>query len=130
MNKFVAFMQNKMFLPVFLVLLGFATKFASAGMNLGLGYGDNIGLGTNNPVQIVTALINIVLTFLGLLAIIIVLIAGFRWMTAGGDTAKVESAKKWLVNGLVGMVLIFAAWGITKWVMLMAASLTNIDAGG
>lgn len=119
--------SNKLFLPVSLAIFALSAKLASAQLDVGLHYGDEIGLGNNDPVVMITKFINIVLALLGLLAIIIILVAGFRWMTAGGDTAKVDSAKKWLINGLIGLILIFAAWGITRWVITNLANLTGLD---
>ncbi len=69
------------------------------------------------PREAAVGLINLVLSFLGLVAVVIVLIGGFKWMTAGGNEEKVGSAKKLLVGGLVGLVIVLLAWGISSWVL-------------
>jgi len=56
--------------------------------------------------------IKVFLSVLALVAVVLILVGGFRWMTAGGNQEKVESAKKTLVAALIGLVIIFAAWAI------------------
>lgn len=46
------------------------------------------------------------------LAIVIVIISGIQYMTAGGDEAKVTKAKKTLTYGLVGVAITLAAYFI------------------
>jgi uncharacterized membrane protein YqaE (UPF0057 family) len=90
----------------------------------GLGYvtgeegnGDGIVLGNKDPRTMVTQIINVLLTLLGIVAVIIVLLGGFKWMTAGGNEDKVGEAKKILGAGVIGLVLILAAWGIAAFIL-------------
>ncbi len=76
----------------------------------------NVPQGADLP-EVVTNIINIVLGFLALIAVIIVLIGGFEWMTAGGNEDKVKTAKKRLEYGLIGLVIIFLAYAIVKFVL-------------
>ena len=61
--------------------------------------------------------LNILLGFLGLIAVVIILAAGFMWMTAGGNEKRLETARKLLIQGFIGLVLILAAWGIAYFVV-------------
>ena len=66
------------------------------------------------------AIINIVqfiLGFLGLIAVIIILYGGFQWMTAGGNEEKVGGAKATIPAGLIGLVIILSAWAIATFVI-------------
>lgn len=76
-------------------------------------------LGSNNvdPRQIIANIINIALGFLGIIAVVIVLIGGFKWMTAAGNEDKVEEAKKILGAGVIGLVIILSAWALTTYVI-------------
>jgi len=92
--------------------------------NFGLGYvtgaeggGDAIVLGNKDPRTMVTQIINVCLTLLGIVAVVIVLLGGFKWMTAGGNEDKVGEAKKILGAGIIGLVIILAAWGIAAFVL-------------
>ncbi|MFH0956142.1 MAG: hypothetical protein V1801_02950, partial [Candidatus Falkowbacteria bacterium] len=55
---------------------------------------DATGLGVKDPRAIAAQVINIILGFLGIVAVIIILLGGFKWMTAGGNEDKVGEAKK------------------------------------
>ena len=70
---------------------------------------DAIGLGDANLRDTVNIIIKIILSFLGILAVIIILWGGFIWMTAMGDESKVDKAKKLIIAGAVGVVIILSA---------------------
>ena len=72
---------------------------------------QNVGL-----ITIVGRVIKILIGILGVIALVIVLYAGFVYMTSGGDPEKVATAKKWLVNGVIGLAIIFAAYSITAFI--------------
>lgn len=76
------------------------------------GIGDSLILGNSNPEQLAINVVNWILGILALIAVIMILIGGFRWMTAGGNEEKVEGAKKLLIAALIGLVIILAAWGL------------------
>ncbi|MDO8592206.1 MAG: hypothetical protein Q7R92_00365, partial [bacterium] len=52
-----------------------------------------IGLGDRDPREIIAQVINVILGFLGIIAVVIILLGGFKWMTAGGGEDKVAEAK-------------------------------------
>ncbi|MFA7601214.1 MAG: hypothetical protein WCY43_03240, partial [Patescibacteria group bacterium] len=62
---------------------------------------------------------------LGIVAVVIVLLGGFKWMTAAGNEDKIGEAKKLLGAGVVGLVIILAAWGITTFVLNTLMDATN-----
>jgi Zn-dependent protease with chaperone function len=104
-----------------LLLFPLATKaeidpnYYTSGTN-GLQLGNDL-----TPKETAVEIINLVLSFLGLVAVVIVLIGGFKWMTAGGNEEKVGSAKKLLVSGLIGLIIVLLAWGISTWVIEQVA---------
>ena len=90
---------------------------AAATTNFGLDYAANLGLQNTNPKNLIVNIIQVALGFLGLIAVIIIIVGGFYWMTAGGNDEKVTTGRKWIVNGIIGLVIILAAYGITSWVI-------------
>ncbi len=78
---------------------------------------DNTGLGEADLEQTIARLIKVALGFLGIIAVIIVLMGGFKWMTAGGNDEKVGDAKKMLIAGVIGMAIILSAYAITTFVV-------------
>ena len=74
---------------------------------------DNTGLGEADLEKTIARLIKVALGFLGIIAVIIVLMGGFKWMTASGNDDKVQEAKKMLIAGVIGMAIILSAYAIT-----------------
>jgi hypothetical protein len=84
---------------------------------------DVTGIGTANPglgeadvKDIVKNIITVILGFLGLVSVVIILIGGFMWMTAGGNEERLQRAEM-DYNGVVGLIIILAAYAIASWVI-------------
>ena len=89
---------------------------AQTGPYLGLEYGADTGL-SRSDVRLVTArIINTALGLLGTISLVIILYAGFKWMTAGGNEENAAGARKILVSAVIGLVIILAAYSITRYV--------------
>lgn len=78
---------------------------------------------------VIARIINIALSFLGIIALIVVLYGGFTWMTAGGNPDKVDRAKKILINGAIGLTIIFLSWAITSFVISALGQATGVGSG-
>lgn len=79
--------------------------------------GLNGTLKETDPRTMVGSIINVALGFMGVIAVVILLIGGFKWMTAGGNEDKVSEAKKMLGYGVIGLVIVLAAWGVATFVV-------------
>lgn len=80
--------------------------------------GNAYGGGVPQDVRsIVVSIIKIVLGFLGIISVVLILYAGFLWMTAGGNEEKISEAKKILTAGTIGLVIILSAYAITSFVI-------------
>ena len=90
---------------------------------------DNSGLPSesnlNDPRQVAARVIRIILGFLGILAVVIILFAGFKWMTSGGSEDKVGEAKKMLAAGIIGLVIILSAYALANFVISQLYSATT-----
>lgn len=69
------------------------------------------------PTHLVIDIIQVALGFLGLVFVILILFSGFQWMTAGGNEDTITQARKRLVNAVIGLVIILAAYGIAEFVI-------------
>lgn len=67
--------------------------------------------------DLIGKIIYIILSFLGIIFVVLTVYAGFLWMTAGGNEETVKKAKKWLENAVIGIVIILAAYAITSFVI-------------
>jgi hypothetical protein len=76
-----------------------------------------IGATTEDIRDQIRKLINIALGFLGVAGVIVTVYGGAMWMSAAGDDEKVEKAKKTIVSGLIGIVIIGIAWTIVSYVL-------------
>jgi hypothetical protein len=70
-----------------------------------------------DPRFIAADIIKIFLGFLGIIAVAIILAGGFKWMTAMGDEEKVKKAKQLIGSGVVGLLIIVAAYAIATFVL-------------
>jgi hypothetical protein len=86
---------------------------------------DEITLGSDDPRTIAARIINTAMMFLGLIAVVIILLGGFKWMTAGGSEDKVGEAKKLMGQGLIGLLIVLASWGIAQFVITSLVNATN-----
>lgn len=61
-------------------------------------------------------LVGIAISFILIVASIafffMLVLGGIKWITSGGDKGKTEAARNQITAGLVGLVIVFAAWAI------------------
>lgn len=111
---------SKYLLSLAIISLLAVPMLATAQGNFGINE-VNTGLGNTlsnrDPRSIVGSIINIALGFLGVIAVVIVIMGGFKWMTAGGNEEKVTEAKKLLGAGVIGIVIILAAWALANFIL-------------
>lgn len=70
-----------------------------------------------SPITFTAKVINIILGFLGVLAVAIIIFAGFKWMTSAGNEQSIDEAKTLLRNGFIGLVIILSAYAVTAFVV-------------
>lgn len=75
------------------------------------------GLGDQELEVTIGSIVQTILGFLGLLAVLLVLWAGFLWMTAGGNEDQIAKAKSILIAALIGLLIILSAYAITTFVL-------------
>ncbi|MDD5121325.1 MAG: hypothetical protein PHV78_00615 [Patescibacteria group bacterium] len=66
---------------------------------------------------IVGRIVRIVLGFLGLIAVVIIIIGGFQWMTSGGNEEKITKAKSLMMNGVIGLFIILISYALAMFVL-------------
>ena len=70
--------------------------------------------GVDNIVSVVRAIIQFILVVAFVLAFIMLLIGGIRWITAGGDEKAVGSARNMITAALIGLVIVLVAYALIK----------------
>lgn len=109
-------MKNLAKVSLVVLALALVAMPVFAQIDWGIGYAENVGLGTREVRDVAVNVIQTLLGILGILALIIVLIGGFRWMTAGGNEENVAAAKKTIAAGIIGLIIIFFAYAIVAFV--------------
>ena len=66
-----------------------------------ISFGDLVGLA-----------ISFVLIVAAIAFFFMLVLGGIKWITSGGDKGKTEAARNQITAGLVGLVIVFAAWAI------------------
>ncbi|EKE12623.1 MAG: hypothetical protein ACD_13C00149G0005 [uncultured bacterium] len=63
------------------------------------------------------------LGFAGIVLFILLLVAGFKYITSGGDPKAVEGAKKTLTSAIIGLVVILVSY----LVLVLIYTITGVD---
>ncbi len=85
------------------------------------------GVGNVDLFQLIGRIIYILLSLVGVVFLGLLLYAGFLWMTAGGDTKKVDAAQSYIRNAIIGLIIIASAWTLTAYIL---NALTGASIGG
>lgn len=67
----------------------------------------------NDPRTIIINIVKIIFGFLFLIFLVLLLYAGFKWMTAAGNESQVEDAKKIITQAIIGLTVLLSAYSIT-----------------
>lgn len=79
--------------------------------------GEAVKLPAGDPRMIAARIINVALGLLAIIMLIIVVYAGFLYMTAGGDADQTKKALAWIRNAIIGLIIILSSWAITRYVL-------------
>jgi hypothetical protein len=61
-------------------------------------------------------IISLVLSFVGVLFLILMIYAGITWMTAQGNEQQVAKSKTLMINAVIGIIIVFAAYALTSFI--------------
>jgi heme/copper-type cytochrome/quinol oxidase subunit 2 len=78
-------------------------------------YGEN-GAPAKSIQNIVAAIVKIVLGLLGIIFVVLLIVAGFKYMTSGGDEEKIKTAVKGIRDAIIGLIIIICAYSITLFI--------------
>jgi uncharacterized membrane protein len=69
-------------------------------------------------------IINIFSILVGIVAVIMIIVGGFRYITSGGDSGNVTTAKNTILYAIVGLVIVALAQFIVRFVLEKSTNLT------
>ncbi|HSX36073.1 MAG TPA: pilin [Patescibacteria group bacterium] len=116
------------FVPVIAVP---AVAHAQATVNTCLSQGSNLSLtdtGTCTPAPdqgtagtklgtILTTVINIFSIVVGIVAVVMIIFGGFKYITSGGESGNISGAKNTILYAIIGLVVVAFAQFIVKFVL-------------
>lgn len=73
--------------------------------------------GTTKIQEIVTLVVNVFSIVVGIVAVIMIVVGGFKYITSGGDSGNITSAKNTIVYAVIGLVIVALAQFIVKFVL-------------
>ena len=86
------------------------------------------GPSQNSLDELIRTGLNTAIIFAAVVSVVFLIYNGFRYMSAGGDTGKIEEAQKGLANALIGLVIAIAAAIVVNFVLgLFGMETQSID---
>jgi hypothetical protein len=94
--------------------------------NVGSGiYGEGEQPATELPI-IIGKIINVVLGFMGVILVVLVIFGGFKYMMSKGDPAEAKKGTAMIVNAVIGLAIVLAAYAIANFVVSRLVSATGV----
>ena len=78
---------------------------------------ERSGLSDNSIPTIIGNILKVILGLSGMVALIFVVWGGIMWMSSKGVEDKISDAKKLMISGLVGLIIIASSYAITDFVI-------------
>lgn len=67
--------------------------------------------------QTISTIFNVVIIVSAIIFVILFLIGGIQYLTSAGNEETAKNARKVLLNAVIGLVIVLAAWGVGSWVI-------------
>ena len=117
--------------PLAGALLPSQDAYADAKSQVQSGLSNVSGASTGDDLPgIASKVVNVMLFIVGILAVIMIIFSGIRYITAHGDKGQVESAKNTLIYSIVGLVVAIIAYAIVSWVTGLFSSGSSAAGSG
>ncbi|MEI8360563.1 MAG: hypothetical protein WCG01_00285 [bacterium] len=68
------------------------------------------------PAGVLGYLVSVFLGILGVIFVILIISAGYKWMMAGGDAKKIEESKDTIWRAVIGLIITVSAYTIQSYV--------------
>lgn len=78
-------------------------------------FGDSDGIAGKGTIgELATAIISILLGLSGIVAVIMIIIGGYQFMTARGNETQSTNGRKTLVNAIIGLAIIIVSYAVVQ----------------
>lgn len=121
-------MKKLVTIPLIALVLGVGLVFLSGAPAMALDiFGGACSNQPDNPVcdasgdddilTLISNIINTLLFLIGIAAVVVIIIGGFRYVAANGDTGAMATAKNTILYAVVGLVVAIASFAIVNFVL-------------
>lgn len=138
MEKALSLKNLRNLLAASILLIIFLNPLFCQAANLGDAFGDNsplkqaagdkgAGYNTGDAVSVdtmISLIITTILSFIGVLFLVLAIYGGFIWMMARGNEQEVDKAKQIIQNSVIGIIIVVAAYAISWYVINALGSTT------
>lgn len=114
MKKIILF-ATTMFVLFLFAIPAFAQGLQKAGDIAG-SVATKAGVTEKNVEDVVGTGINAALSLVGLIFLILMVYAGYLWMTARGEEETIKKAQKIIISTIIGLVIVMSAYAITTFI--------------
>jgi hypothetical protein len=73
-----------------------------------------------NVNQLIRTVINIFSVIVGVIAVIMIIYGGFKYITSGGDSGKISAAQQTIIYAIVGLIIVALAQIVVRFVLSRA----------
>ena len=127
MNKFkkivTALLINMVLCSILFVMLpngkaqsSYIKEFAEKAFN-DSDYSSDSTSAQNTMYDMIGEYIAIFLELLAVILVVVIIYAGFLWLTAGGNAEQVSKAQQWIINAVIGMVIVGMSYLIVGFII-------------
>lgn len=85
---------------------------------------SDVGVPAVEASVLIANIVTAVFSLLGLICVVVIIAAGFRYVTSQGDSSSVSKAKNAILYAVVGLIVAILAFAITRFI---ADSVTESD---
>ncbi len=88
-----------------------------AGVGAASGTGGCTDPGGKTIDNVIATVVNILSWLVGIIAVIMIIVGGFRYVTSGGDSSSTGTAKSTIIYAIIGLVIVAFAQFIVQFVL-------------
>lgn len=122
-------LKSKLTALIGLTTLGLFAAQTAAATIVNSAFKENVNKATGiravSPADTTITIITTFLSLLGIIALVLIIYAGFRWMTASGNEEQITEAKGMLKAAVIGVAIILFSYTIAQFIFSNIESATG-----
>jgi hypothetical protein len=117
-------MKNKKYIILVMFLGLLLPALVLAQPDIGIEYAEDLGLAASDedPRNVLVNIVKYLMTFLAIIAVVVILLGGFRWMTSLGNEDRLAMAKATITSGVIGLAVILVSYALVNFVINAATT--------